>query len=510
MGIPMRVGWRPNPNSSVSLVTRGLVLNLDTGTNTSYAGSGTSWSDLSGNGLNATLVNGVIYSPANSGNLIFDGVNDYVQVPYTSMLAPTSQISFGGWAYLADWNVTTDIRFLSKTQGGGYSMCLNEGTTGLSGFVGANILIGGSYRIVKYSRTLMSAGWHHLFATFDGTQFKLYIDGILVDTYTHPTTASISYSFNNILAIGAEPDGTTNITGAYLPGRIAMINIYDTALTETEVIQNYDATKARFTSNINKILDTYSGSLAAYSLRKIRSAYTGSAITVRRSSDNTSTNIGFDSSGNLDTTTLLSFVGSGTGFVSVWFDQSGNGYNLVQDTSVRQPVIVLSGVLYTLNNKPAIFHSELNIAKFLKASFGSTFTGVMSAINVGSNLATTGGTFLWSGSNSPFYCYSYNTTWLRIGASAEMALTGTIQNLETQRVINAIYNAATSRLRLNNGAYASGNTGTVSIAGLTLGASHTNSTGSRAYHQEFIVWNMNQLSEMTNINNSINTYYSIY
>jgi hypothetical protein len=99
---------------------------------------------------------------------------------------------------------------------------------------------------------------------------------------------------------------------------------------------------------------------------------------------------------------------------------------------------------------------------------------------------------------------------MRIGASAEMALTSTTQNLETQRVINAVYNAATSRLRLNNGAYASGNTGTVSIAGLTLGASHTNSSGSRAYHQEFIVWNMNQLIEMTNINNSINTYYSIY
>ncbi len=58
------------------------------------------------------------------------------------------------------------------------------------------------------------------------------------------------------------------------------------------------------------LLDTYSGAAAAYSLRKLRNAYAGSAIRVRRSSDNTTLDVGFDANGNLDTASMLSFVGS--------------------------------------------------------------------------------------------------------------------------------------------------------------------------------------------------------
>lgn len=101
------------------------------------------------------------------------------------------------------------------------------------------------------------------------------------------------------------------------------------------------------------LLDTYGGAAAAYSLRKLRTAYTGYAIRVRRSSDNTSQDIGFKADGTLDTTTLLSFVGAGNGFVSIWYDQSGS-YNLIQNTSANQPSIVLSGVLNTQNSKPVL------------------------------------------------------------------------------------------------------------------------------------------------------------
>lgn len=102
------------------------------------------------------------------------------------------------------------------------------------------------------------------------------------------------------------------------------------------------------------LLDTYSGASAAYSLRKLRTAYSGYAIRVRRSLDSTSQDIGFDANGILDTTTLLSFVGSGTGFVSVWYDQSGNGKNATQTSASNQPLIVVGGVIYTLNGKPIV------------------------------------------------------------------------------------------------------------------------------------------------------------
>jgi hypothetical protein len=102
------------------------------------------------------------------------------------------------------------------------------------------------------------------------------------------------------------------------------------------------------------ILDDYSGATFAYSLRQLRSAYSGSAIRVRRSSDNTEQDIGFVN-GSLDGNSLLSFIGAGDGFVTTWYDQSlGGGLDVIQTTSTYQPKIVSSGVLITDNGKPAI------------------------------------------------------------------------------------------------------------------------------------------------------------
>lgn len=103
------------------------------------------------------------------------------------------------------------------------------------------------------------------------------------------------------------------------------------------------------------LLDTYTGAAASYSLRKMRSAYTGYAIRVRRSSDDTTLDVGFKSDGSLDTTSLLSFVGSNNGFVSIWYDQSTSGKNATQPTLVNQPQIVISGTLQTLNGKPSLY-----------------------------------------------------------------------------------------------------------------------------------------------------------
>ncbi len=107
------------------------------------------------------------------------------------------------------------------------------------------------------------------------------------------------------------------------------------------------------------ILDTYSGSGAAYSLRKLKTSYTGPAIRVRRASDNQETNIGFNSSGNLDTTFLLIFatdmVATDSLFVTTWYDQSGNGKNAVQTTASSQPNIVSGGNIRTQGTKPAFY-----------------------------------------------------------------------------------------------------------------------------------------------------------
>ncbi len=93
--------------------------------------------------------------------------------------------------------------------------------------------------------------------------------------------------------------------------------------------------------------------VAAHSIRKLSSTYSGSAIRVRRSSDNNEQDIGFTAGGDLDTTALLTFCGAGDGFITTWYDQSGNSRNAVQAAAGVQPRIVAAGSVDTLNGRPA-------------------------------------------------------------------------------------------------------------------------------------------------------------
>jgi hypothetical protein len=107
------------------------------------------------------------------------------------------------------------------------------------------------------------------------------------------------------------------------------------------------------------LLDLYPNAATAYSVRKLRTAYTGDCIRVRRSSDNAEQNIGFVNN-ELDTTSLLSFVGANNGFVTTWYDQSGNGNDVTQTTAANQPKIVSSGVLELQNSKPTMVFDGSN------------------------------------------------------------------------------------------------------------------------------------------------------
>jgi hypothetical protein len=97
----------------------------------------------------------------------------------------------------------------------------------------------------------------------------------------------------------------------------------------------------------------------AYSLRRVRSA-ASLACRVRRSSDNAELNVGFTASGDLNTAALLAHVGSGNGFVTTWYDQSGNGRNATQGSPTAQPQIVVDGAIWTKNGRPALRHLAAN------------------------------------------------------------------------------------------------------------------------------------------------------
>jgi len=106
------------------------------------------------------------------------------------------------------------------------------------------------------------------------------------------------------------------------------------------------------------------GATAAYSLRLLRSKYSGAAVRVREDSGNTEADIGF-SGGTLDTTALLNHVGSNNGFVTKWYDQSGNGNDASNSTATEQPKIVSGGTVVQENGRPAL---NFNL-KFLVSSY---------------------------------------------------------------------------------------------------------------------------------------------
>lgn len=113
------------------------------------------------------------------------------------------------------------------------------------------------------------------------------------------------------------------------------------------------------TSGQRPLLDTYTGAAGAYSLRKLRTAYSGSCLRVRRSSDSTEQDIGFAGSGLIDTASLLSFCGAGDGFVTTWYDQVGSA-NAPQANTALQPRIVASGAVETYSGKVAITNQTAN------------------------------------------------------------------------------------------------------------------------------------------------------
>ena len=103
------------------------------------------------------------------------------------------------------------------------------------------------------------------------------------------------------------------------------------------------------------VLDSLSVSPSlAYSLRKLRAAYAGSAVQVIRSSDSTTSDIGFTPTGALDASTLGSFCAATNCFVTIWYDQSSSGVNAVQPTSTYRPFLVSGGTIQTVNGKPSI------------------------------------------------------------------------------------------------------------------------------------------------------------
>ena len=285
---------------------------------------------------------------------------------------------------------------------------------------------------------------------------------------------------------------------------------------------NADSNTVTPTSAANLLLDTYPSAAVAYSLRKLRTAYSGSAIRVRRSSDNAEQNIGFVSN-VLDTASLLTFCGAGSGYITTWYDQSGNGRNTTQSTATSQPMIIVAGALVTRGGKPALsfFDPIANLNNSLiNSTIGfpvnnvSHFAVSSKRIN-GANLRAIYST----GILGPFDGFGlfYNTDeTLYYQARAGVSITtggayanvnntnnlifGVLQPSTDNHWFNGANNVATSHTRPNAN----------SISPLTIGNISLINWPHNGTISEVVFWNANQTTNRTGIETNVNSFYSIY
>ena len=292
------------------------------------------------------------------------------------------------------------------------------------------------------------------------------------------------------------------------------------------------------TSSATLLLDLYPSAAVAYSLRKLRNAYTGSAIRVRRSSDNTEQDIGFDVNGNLDTVSLLAFCGAGNGFVTTWYDQSGNAQNATMSTQANQPQIVSSGVVVTQNGKPTLQYDGTN------DGLNATVTGINNTTALclfyaySSNLAAAANTntaTLWLNGD-------FGITSLRGHFSSTSLLTNEYITLDTRktsaasgRIGSTTYRRSANTLVVENTFFLTNGTSfqqnnnninfdvlgeTTLSENITPNAYNTSTNLNIGYISfpvyanqkisEFIVYLSNQTTNRSNINGNINTHYAIY
>lgn len=268
-------------------------------------------------------------------------------------------------------------------------------------------------------------------------------------------------------------------------------------------------------------LDAYPNAAVAYSLRKLRVGYTGNAIRVRRSSDNTEQDIGFTSAGLLDTSALLTFCGSGNGFVRTWYDQSGNGIDSTQTNLSSQPQIVSSGSVLTRNSRPTMVFDGVNdklaTASALPINQIPMTMLTLSYITVNSNFYFIAGGADFATGNG----YQYATALLlnnyysefKAVVSSPQASEIYVTKSANHAILTNIVQGTTQYLYLNGSLGGSKSIALASAAStipLNIGGSSTNGAWFAGEINEVIVYPTGKVADVSAMNTNLNTYYSVY
>lgn len=222
-------------DSGQKIITDGLVLHLDAAQLRSYPGSGTTWTDLSGNGNNGTLTNGPTFNSGNGGSIVFDGVNDGVNLinNFTFTNVTVECIIYLNATQSKKIFLANYVQIVAPT---GFAIGISDSNNNIVKWFTGNI---GTTNTIFSTTTLNNQQYYHVCGSYDGSLKNLYINGVL------ETSFSINNNINNnstLSSIGY----LRQLNAQYFNGRIPITRVYNRSLSATEVLQNYNATKSRF------------------------------------------------------------------------------------------------------------------------------------------------------------------------------------------------------------------------------------------------------------------------
>jgi hypothetical protein len=238
-------------NFSPKIVTDGLMLYLDAANTRSYPGTGTVWSDLSRSGNNGTLTNfnspspQTIFNSANGGSIIFDGTNDYVNLPE---ITPTL-FTLSCWFRATGVPSTNDFfggnLIISNPQLFGGNVQYSLAYSWLNQTIGFAVQQNGGGAFTPTNSVLRNTIYNAV-GVFTGTRNQIYINGSFVVETVNTTTPIYPSTGDRSARIGAwNSPGFPGFT-RFFNGNIYQASIYNRALSATEIRQNYNATKTRF------------------------------------------------------------------------------------------------------------------------------------------------------------------------------------------------------------------------------------------------------------------------
>jgi hypothetical protein len=214
------------------VVTTNLSMFLDAGNASSYPGSGTAWTDLSGNSRNGTLTGGPTYTSADGGSIVFDGTNDFVQCS-------------GSITATAATFVTWIRRNGSQDDFDGIIYSRSANATGISFFGTTNkISYTWNNAVDTYSwdsgLTIPDLTWCMIAVSVTSTSATAYLCQSSGITSATNTVSHTSTTLDDIKI------GQDDLGGRFFTGNIATAMIYDRALSAGEITQNFNALRSRY------------------------------------------------------------------------------------------------------------------------------------------------------------------------------------------------------------------------------------------------------------------------